>query len=309
MIGKNLSGDIVAFLKAISQILFRQRGFSLTEVTIGAAILTGVALTSAKLFKNERSAQRSTELDQKLSFYHQHLTKILNMADNCNATMKNIFTVASAVTPITFTTIYTCSSYCIDPNTGDLSYDAYISGSYVGAPLISVNQFIDKTDTWYVCKMEIVEGRITSGLVRMRIGYCMNPKLRDYKVSKDIFLNTRFDDKKFRECVDGKENAVTNLQKDLCKTLGSETTEPTGTKQVAYWHEGSQTCKFTNVQCGPGEMVDGIGSDGRINCKKIVNNGSDPPLPIKPGVETCNPGQKLKQEWDNTNKQFKMVCQ
>lgn len=306
MIGKNLSGDIVAFLKAISQILFRQRGFSLTEVTIGAAILTGVALTSAKLFKNERSAQRSTELDQKLSFYHQHLTKILNMAGNCNATMKNIFTVPSEVTPITFTTIYTCSSNnCSDPNTGDLSYDAYIPGSYVGAPLISVNQFIDKTDTWYVCKMEIVEGRITSGLVRMRIGYCMNPKLRDYKVSKDIFLNTRFDDKKFRECIDGKENATTNLQNDLCKTLGSETT---GNK-VATWDPVSQTCKFTNVQCGTGEMVDGIGSDGRINCKKIVNNDSDVQTLINTGVVTCATDQSLTAQWDNANKQFKMVCQ
>ena len=315
MIGKSLSGDIVAFLKAISQILFRQRGFSLTEVTIGAAILTGVALTSAKLFKNERSAQRTTELDQKLSFYHQHLTKVLNMAENCNATMKNIFTVASPVTPITFTTIYTCSSKCSDPNTGDLSYDAYISGSYVGAPLISVNQFIDKTDTWYVCKMEIVEGRITSGLVRMRIGYCMNPKLRDYKVSKDIFLNTRFDDKKFRECVDGKENAVTNLQKDLCKTLGSQT-DPTKdpTKRVAEWDPVSQTCKFTgSVTCGSGEMVDGIGSDGRVNCKKIVNNDSDPQslitTPQNPEPVECLPPKQVKTVWNNSKKEFEMECQ
>ncbi len=306
MIVKSSSGDIVAFLKAITQILFRQRGFSLTEVTIGAAILTGVALTSAKLFKNERSAQRTTELDQKLSFYHQHLTKILNMAGNCNATMKNILNnVASPVNPITFTTIYTCSSKCSDPNTGDLSHDAFTPGYYVGAPLISVNQFIDKTDTWYVCKMEIVEGRITSGLVRMRIGYCMNPKLRDYKVSKDIFLNTRFNADLFRECVDGKENAVTNLQNDLCKTLGSETT---GNK-VATWDPVSQTCKFSNVECGFGEMVDGIGSDGRINCKKIVTNDSDVQTLINTVPVSCASPKKLKTVWNNSTKQFEMECQ
>jgi hypothetical protein len=157
--------------------------------------------------------------------------------------------------------------------------------------------------------MEIVEGRITSGLVRMRIGYCTNQKLRKYKISKDIFLNTRFHAGLFRECVDGKENAVINLQNDLCKTLGSETDV---NKRVAEWDPVSQTCKFNgNVPCPSGEMVDGIGSDGRVNCKKIVNNDSDVQTLINyTNVPAdCSNGESLKLEWDNINKQFKMVCQ
>ncbi len=307
----------MAFIKAILKIIRRQSGFSLTEVTIGAAILTGVALTSSKIFKNERTSQRTTELDQKVSFYHQALTKILNMAENCNSTMNRIYEVASPVSPIDFNTIYTCSSNCSDPNSGDLYYDAYIPGAYVGIPLISVNQFIDKTETWYVCKMEIVEGRITSGLVRMRIGYCMNQKIRNYKVSKDIFLNTRFSDGKFRECVDGKENAVTNLQNDLCKTLGSVTSGGTvaswdpvlTTGQIANWDPVSGKCQLTgSLTCQPGETVDGIGPDGKARCKKIVKSTDAQTLSNTLPV-TCNPGQSLKTQWNNTTKKFEMKCQ
>jgi hypothetical protein len=291
------SGDIVASIKDICHLIFRQGGFSLTEVTIGAAILTGVALTGAKLFKNERTAQRSTELDQKLSFYHQALTKILNMSENCNATMKNIFNTASPITPISFDKIYTCTSSCSDPNTGDLYYDAYTPGAYSGTPLVSVNEFIDKTDTWYVCKMEIVEGRVSSGLVRLRIGYCMNEKLKNYKISKDIFINTRFNLGKFRECVDGKENAIINLQNDLCRTITS------GGVYVE-WDEATQTCQpKASGTCQSGEMM-----DGRAECKKIINPNDAQNL-YDDSVVPCNPPQSLKTQWNNTDKKFELVCQ
>jgi len=298
----------VAFFRRISKILSLQSGFSLTEVTIGAAILTGVALTSAQLFKNERTSQRSTELDQKLSFYHQSLTKILNMAENCNATMKMLFPVASPVTPIPITTIYTCSSYCSDPNTGNLNYDAYISGSYSGSPLISVNQYIDKTDTWYVCEMNIVEGRVTSGLVRMRIGYCMNPRLKNFKIYKDIFLNTRFSDGLFRECIDGKENAVTNLQNDLCKTLSLGGGPATSTGTIATWDEASQTCKVTgSITCPAGQMVDGVGADGKAKCKNMVNNTDAEALSDPSTTANCTPGQKTQVYFDNGKVKIRCV--
>jgi hypothetical protein len=56
-------------------------------------------------------------------------------------------------------------------------------------------------------------------------------------------------------------------------------------------------------------MVDGIGSDGRINCKKIVNNDSDVQTLINTLAETCATGQKIKAQWDNNDKKFKMVCE
>ena len=129
----------MALLRALTKMFSRSDGFSLTEVTMGAAILTGVALTSAKLFKDQRGAQRKTEFDQKLSFYHQSLTKVLNFATNCSVTIWGNMTppfslIASPASPIPINKIYTCSSNC----TGVPDYDAFINGSYSGTPLISV---------------------------------------------------------------------------------------------------------------------------------------------------------------------------
>lgn len=296
----------MGFIEAIKKVLRTQIGFSLTEVTIGAAVLTGVALTSSKLFKNERTAQRSTELDQKLSFYHQTLTKTLQTADNCNATFKKLYNeIPSPVNPVPIQTIYTCQSQCTANAQGMLYYDAFIPGSYVGTPLISVEDYIDKTITWKVCEMNIVEGRLTSGLIKLRISYCMNPKLKNYKVSKDVFINVRIEGGNFRGCIDGKENAVTNLQSDLCKSLLGASVSTGG--ELATWDPVTQSCQVSKTfSCPSGQMVDGIGADGKPKCKNTVYNTDAKDLSDST-PQSCNAPQKPKITY--VSGKVRIICQ
>ena len=221
--------------------LLSTSGFSLTEVMVGGAILAGVALSGAQLFKQQTSAQKRIDYDQKLQTYHNILSKILNRAENCNATMKLAFpSSSSTITAKPITQLYTCSSNCTDTNsTADNSYDAYSPNAYAGLALIAPGQYIDNTFTWMVDSMEIVNSLSGTGTFRLRMNYKMNPKLLAKSVSKEIALNARFSGGVFKECVNGQESSINNLQNDLCKSLTMKENSTLSDGQVAYWDDAT----------------------------------------------------------------------
>ncbi|GEM_PF-3427059 len=304
----------------IKKILLTNRGFSLTEVMVGGAVLAGVALTASQLFKDQKVAQRSLTDDQKLTVFHGNLATKMMDPTHCNATMKVLFPSSQPITAKPVTTLYKCTSGCGDQNsTSDLSYDAYTTNAFGGSAFLSVGQLTtleggnvratDKGAAWKVESMSIVNGQNKTGPVTLRINY-RNIFNNSKSISKDITLLTRFYQGNFKECLSSKVSSVDNFNNDFCKTFNFSETMVSTEGVMARWDEATQTCKFDGVKdCSsiPGMQADGIGSDGVVKCKSItspidaINLQNTAPT-------TCAPGQKPKAIFIMATKTFGVQC-
>lgn len=268
----------------LAKLISSERGFSLTEVLIGGGILAGVALAGARMFSDQKTAQKKVQDDQKLSLYHQNIVKQMNIAGNCNATF-NAAGLAGGV-PLSngtnISAIRACSSNCVDTNAANqLAHKAI---DVVPGPALltaGAGNYIDDTSIWYPETIRLLtpqSPKTTSGPVTFRVIYRMNPRLAPNKtIQKDIVVNTRFANNVFQECLSGQESSVNNLQNDFCKSLNFNETTSTGVNsgKLAVWDEVTQTCVVgTEKKCNtPGMVVDGLDSTGTIRCRAIVQPG------------------------------------
>lgn len=301
---------LVKFLKS-------QRGFSLTEIMVGGAVLAGVALAGAKLLKDQKFAQKSVEHDQKLALFHSNLIKTLSETAHCNATMRQVLPSAGALATPSVTTLYKCvpsaSNKCADDNntTTDNSFDAYTTGAYAGTALLSVNDYTDQTLVWQVASMQFLDARSTTGTSRLRVTYAINPKIGKKRISKDIFLNLRFTAGSFKECINNKESSINNLQNDLCKSLNLSEGEFDSSGRIAVWDEATQTCKVTgskNCSNDYNAQVEGIGDDGVVRCKPILYLDEPTEMANPTQTATCPSGQKPQMYWDGVGKKMVIRC-
>lgn len=294
--------------------LFRnERGFSLTEIMVGGGILAGVALASAQMFKDQKSAQRKIDNEQKLTIFHQGLSKSLGDASNCNATMKAAgFTAGAIPTGASITRIAKCTANCEEKD-GDLDHKAL--DVTAGADLAATGSYVDNTRAWKVLNVTTKAGRSTSGPVILKVDYQMNPDLvggANKVVSKDIVLNARFTGGVFQECVNNQESNVNNLQSDFCKTLNYGNVSSTGTSgQLARWDEATQRCIIgTDKDCSAqGLVVDGIDSNGMVKCRKLSTKETADTFQSDTSSTACGSGQKAVMQFDTTSKRFKVICQ
>ena len=305
-------------LKGIKRIFLNQRGFSLTEVMVGGAVLAGVGLTASQLFKDQKFAQRKITDDQKLALFHGDLAKTMMDPSNCNATMKILYPTSGTISPLEVTRLYKCSSGCVDTNsTSDRSYDAYTTGAFVGTSFVGKGQgtdtwaksSADKGTTWKIESMNIVNTQTRTGPVTLRIKY-RNSFATSNSISKDIILSTRFYLGVFKECVSSQISSVDNFNNDFCKTFNySETVIPTD-GVMASWDEATQTCKFDGVKdctSTSGMHADGIGPDGIVNCKSITTPADAINLQ-NPTTTTCLPPLKPRVIYNTTTKTFGIQC-
>jgi Tfp pilus assembly protein PilV len=295
------------FLKVVNS----TAGFSLIEVMIGASILAGIGLTSAHLFKESRQAQKRIEFDQQLETYHQTLAKNMNNPANCNATLKQYVPSGSAITSQNINTLYRCTSGCLDNNaTADLSFDAYTPGAYGGTPMIAVTNYTDASNIWRVDQINM-SGRNNSGNIFFKINYTLNPRIPGSRtISRDIVVNTRFSGGQFKECVNSQESSINNLQNDLCKSLNLSEAIVASDGRMARWDDATQTCIVDGSKdCSttPGMQVDGIGTDGIVRCKPIVNN-TDAAALQNPAVVTCAPTERTQAYFDTATKTLRIRC-
>lgn len=314
------SGALVVIQK-LMKFLKSQRGFSLTEIMVGGAVLAGVALAGAKLLKDQKFAQKSVEHDQKLALWHSNLVKTMNETANCNATMKVVLPSAGALNANTNVgTLYKCvpgaGNKCEDDNntTTDNSFDAYTPGAFAGTAMLAVNDYTDNTLVWQVVSMQFIDSRNTTGTSRLRITYAINPKIGKKRISKDIFMNLRFTGGSFKECINNKESSINNLQNDLCKSLNlseAETFTSTGQGHIAVWDEATQTCKVTGTKdCSTqyNAQVEGIGDDGVVRCKPILYRDEGTEMANPAQSATCPVGQKPQMYWDGVAKKMVIRC-
>jgi prepilin-type N-terminal cleavage/methylation domain-containing protein len=238
--------------RSLWNVIKAQSGFTLPEVMVGGAILAGVALAGATLFKNQMDAQRRMNADQQLAVYHANLTKTLENVHHCNATFQT-FNLASATSigptdPIN--EVKLCESNC------NLDSDA---SSVVPAatPFITPGQQIgtggpasaQQLNHWYLKSITPVDTITGTGSLRLRVSYIDGTnKNGGREVKKDIIVNLRFSEAgRFVECFNNQESAVNNLSNDLCDTINSTGVSSDG--RLVYWDEAEQKCKLnTNVK-------------------------------------------------------------
>lgn len=303
--------------------LNNEYGFSLTEVIVGGGILAGVALAGAKMFKDQKFAQKSVENEQKLAMLHNTLNKTMNISANCNATFKNAGITSGPIPAnFQFNTLNNCGSNCKDTNNNgaasvanrnELNHKASDVG--VGGPFLSRNSWADGTRTWYVTDMRVASATpiTNSGPVIVRVSYKLGPDSSSTSgktVNKDIIVHTRFFNNSFQECVNKQEGSINNLQNDFCKSINYQGFNTSGevqkNGQFARWDEATQTCIMgTDKDCSqPGWTVDGVDSLGNMKCKPLQRGDDAVYLQDQaaPVIQCANP--ELRYE----NGKMRMVC-
>lgn len=306
-------------LKLFNKLISSERGFSLTEVLVGGGILAGVALAGARMFNDQKMAQKKVADEQKLNLYHQNIVKQMNLASNCNATFKlagrynQPFTAGFALT----NGLKGCiGATCMDTNknpdgTINLKQDANTVDVGTTNALLTIGpgNYVDSSQIWYAESAIVNTARTTTGPVAIRVTYRMNPRIGTKSVVKDVVVNARFSGGVFKECLSGQESNINNLQNDFCKSLNFDELASTGANhgKLAVWNEETQTCEIgTQKRCDtPGMVVDGLDSTGTIRCRPIVQSNEAAGLQQTGSGATCSNPQLI---FDGATKTLKAVC-
>jgi hypothetical protein len=281
-------------LNFFSSLFKNPKGFSLTEVMIGGAILAGVGLTAATLFKQQNSAQSLINNDQALEQFHRSVAKVLENVHHCNATLGELFYTRTFNDGDQLPGIKLCTSQC------ELESDA---GDVVGGDYYQLGDWIDKQQSrqlWLIKDIRLVKPTNETGPQKIIFLYDQNPKKGNRTVQKEVNVGLRFaSDGTFRECVNNQESAVNNLQKDICKSLGGES----GPGVIARWDEDTQSCLMANdlPLCPSGQLVEGIKSDGSVVCKAVSTVLTSSNFVGSPG-SNCPAGSKTSLVIDSAGK-------
>lgn len=301
------------------KLLQNQLGFTLPEIMIGGAILAGVGLAGATLFKNQTDSQARIEHDLMLSQFHTSLSKILENDHNCNATMKvngNKYGSASLGTSDDITGVYLCDT---TTTTCNANFNAQTVVAVTGAVFLREGDWIDKSSSrqiWRMTKVDYPIAVTKSGPLRIRFEYTLNPNIGTRTVTKEAIVNVRFNEDAvsgpvgFIECFNDQESSVNNLQNDVCKSFYPALTNVASDGGLVYWDESSQSCKLNGTPGAPlkdctafGLMVEGIRSDGTAHCRSIGQGFDSTPLVDS---TSCPATSSVQLVWSGS--QLKVTC-
>lgn len=269
-------------------------GFSLPEIMVGGAILAGVALAGATIFRNQNKAQSKLEHDKILIQFHSKTAKLLASNQNCNVTLASAIG-NSSVGPLPITQIQICNEALYPLQCASKNSEP---GNYSGTPLITNGGYIDPGEVWSLASISFPQPRSTTGPFRIRMNYAKNPRLNaTERVSKDIIVNVRFSGSQFRECFNDQESSINNLQSDICNTL----TSVNSSGAISQWNDVTQSCVMnvdaTNgiKNCPAGsQMIAGASQDGILRCRDLEEGPKN--TAVDPTATTCPIGQKPSLE-------------
>lgn len=290
------------------QLIKGELGFSLPEIMVGSAILAGVALAGATIFRNQARSQARIENDQILNSYHAALAKHLANDHNCNATFKFKYGAASVGGADDITAIDTCDvsgSTCnANFNASNVNLAAFRfirEGEYI-------DRLVNKAQLWRLTSITYGNTLDKSGALKLRFLYTINPRVENRTVTKDVVVNLRFNQDGtggkqtgFIECFSDQESAVNNLQKDVCKSMFNNFTNVSSDGGLVVWNEQTQTCELNGTPGAPlkncstaGLMVAGIRSDGTVHCRSMSDGFN--PTPVT-DTAACAATSKVKLDW------------
>lgn len=275
--------------------ILKARGFSLTEVMVGGAILAGVGLAGARMFKDQKVAQKKVEHDATLTSFHNSVVKHMQNANNCNATFygAGYYGRSGGAWPAP-PAIYGCDS-CELPANKELDFSP-MDVPRNGSPWLVPGQWIDGTNTWRIESWTMTAPSGT-GKGTLKILYRQAPHLGGKSLYKDVNLNMRFSQDTtpaFRDCLSGNESAINNLQNDVCNSM---TTQFGSTGVIMRWDDNTQKCVRIGEdgskvkQCPAGSVVEGIRADGSVHCKSLVQGVVPGQDLMKESAINCGSGQ------------------
>lgn len=308
----------------------------MTEVMVGGAILAGVGLAGARLFKDQRQNQARIDYEQVIQQFHQNLTKFIQDEKNCNATLSNWGwngRQADQMSTAPFTgNIYGCSN-C--GGTLGFNYDMS-SATPMGTRFIGVGDWIENVNgstantlgLWKITGMAWKPGYtqpVGTGTYMVQVTYQMNPSsvagfagsraTKSMTVKKDIALSLRFTQaaaqnaRLLKECISPKESAVNNLQVDVCKSM----TMVSSAGNIMGWQDSTQNCQAQGTAVAPVKnctdpnmVVEGVNADGTVKCR-MLNQGIVPATDLMNNA-ACAPGGTVRLDYDPVTKRMRTVC-
>lgn len=322
--------------------LVSQNGFTLPELMIGGAIIAGVALAGATLFKDQSRAQSRVEHDQILAQFHTSVAKTLENSVNCNATLSSYFGAASVGATDLIPDIRACSTSVGSPS--KCKEGASPSDVMSAAIVASEGKFIDQegdgsfyirtcdlvTNTcflnmatpstpstantsrqiWSLTSIAPASAATKTGPFVLNLTYTLNPRIGTRTIRKQISLNVRFSNNEFKECYNDQKSSITTLQSDLCRSLSSmSSTGVYSTGQIATFNDATQKCELNTSlkDCtAQGMMVEGIRSDGTVHCRSI-SQGFNPGPSINSTASLCSSSSSTAK-LQFVGGQLKVVC-
>lgn len=308
------------------------RGFSLTEVMIGGAVLGGVALAGAQLFKDRFKNESKLEHETELEIYHSQLQKALSEVGNCNATFQNSYNQTQA--PVTeITSIFRCLTNCTEEFAANSVTRVEIlrEGGIIYNPSAPL-QFINAKRTWRIRNIGMVPVTNT-GAYYLNMEYQLFSQNADSKaVKKNILVNLRFNNGRFISCASEKESNVESLAQAMCEVFETAPYRGTPHGPVSRWNPSLKRCQFfgsvysyaqssdtndlnphwnSRSSCSSGyrqgNQIRGI-DQGTYPCESISYNVDARTL-IDTTESDCMGGRKPVPVYDAGTQKIRVVCQ
>jgi type II secretory pathway pseudopilin PulG len=310
-----------------------QTGMSLVEVMIGGAMLAGVALVGAELFKQQSSATQDVVARAELDAYHNKLTSILSDARNCNATFNSV-SLSSSNTG-NFSLSICCPNESTNPSCS-LTQSSCLPPFPPYIP-ITDRKLILYPNPWGTTPPPGTKGGFTArflplfnssetgpvvapaggGVVKtiLQIEYRL---LRPYlssgssgagRVIRKIPLNFKFSALgAFLGCVDGESGSKNTLQQELCRTLGP---------RLTYYSSGTDECKYLNttpthscpgITGDPRSILIGLNSNGDPVCRSGIDAFNESDIIDPAAASDCGPGKNVGFYYDSVSKTIRVQC-
>lgn len=261
-----------------------EEGSFLIEVTIGGALLAGLALGGATFYKMRVTNQDYLNKLRELDAFHSALTKTLQTSGHCNSTFKPWAEQPQVPGTGTDTLkrIRLCDSLCeedrtareVIPETNPVLTAATASPTDNTEWLpISITNINNRQRTWRIRDFEM-DPVTRSGNGLINVHYELYPGRPDSRqILKTIMIYFKFTPSsagtpEFVSCGSDRESSVRSVMQEMCEALN---TDSSLTNKFAIWDHESQKCQLRNLMtCPVNTVITGIDSTGEVLCKSLT---------------------------------------
>lgn len=308
-----------------------ERGFSIVQGMIIAAVLAGSGLVATRLISDQKMVQKSSETRGDVEQLHTLIYSTLQNREHCRATIAAV----TSPTDLRTSLVNPSKTAATDKTTNTHPQISAIRTGGV-SPVI-VAQITDGTpNTAYVNgNVRINDIRIfypiaLIGHARLEVTYeRLNSKVGTKSgygaktITKPMFMRLQRDPTNtgnpFVACYSVTSNDLTvgegnqDNNRDMCRSLNS-TGDPTGPSSLFVWDEATSSCVSKNLDCknlvtNAGQVFTGINSNGEPECRNIVDWIDYPTLFNGTSTMSCPAGRpNVRLEVNNATKKVRIIC-
>ena len=295
-----------------------QAGVSLPEVMIGGALLAGLGLVGAEMFKQQNNATKYAAVRSELDAFHNNVVKLVSDYRHCNANLFGAFgatTVTSASLPAN--SLVQCCPSAGCAVTGTQCTPGFTFGGNTTAILTKNGSLGPGTLASGFTPTDIQLHDSTGALsvtsagsniikkAEIRITYTMKGQLLGPPtIIKTIPIQLKFTTTgAFSTCVDAELNTKNTLQQELCKGLD---------QNLVQYNPITDKCerKITTPthSCPTGEVLLGLDSNGNKICRSADATFIQSQAINPADATTCGGNPNVKFTWDSATNTIKVEC-